>query len=71
MKIKRFEFAEGAFCVWTFEELEKLLVKDGDRKDFEIFTTFFNVLPAGNVASKVTSTKETLFIRSFKLLEKG
>ena len=44
---------EGAFCVWTFDELEELLVKDGDRKDLDIFTTFFNVLPGGNVATKV------------------
>jgi len=45
MEMKRIFLTEGAFCVWTYEELEKLLVKDGDRSDLEIFANYFNVLP--------------------------
>ena len=43
---------EGAFCVWTYEELEKLLVVGGNKKDFEVLVEYFNVRPEGNVATR-------------------
>ena len=43
---------EGAFCVWTYVELEKLLVVGGNKKDFEVLVEYFNVRPEGNVATR-------------------